>query len=178
MRPMQRMSQLALWAALSIGMAIGLFLQFFLASRGKAPLSPPLSMPLMLVLLVALLLIFGLRLRQQIRRGTGAVNPFQAVRVLALARAGQIVGAVFGGFGIGLLLSLLGRTVPAALEVWLPMLLTVLSGFTLAVCGIIIERICQIPPGDDGNADGADERGSEPGGAGNDQPAFRDGGAD
>lgn len=178
MRPMQRLSQLALWAALSIGAAIGLFVQFFLASRGLAPLSPPLSMPLMLVLLVALLLIFGLRLRQQICRGTGAVNPFQAVRVLALARAGQLVGSVFGGFGIGLLLSLIGRTVPASVSVWLPMLLTVIAGLALAICGVIIERICQIPPGDDPETTDSSSlsRGAE--GAGNDQPAFRDGGAD
>ena len=175
---MQRLSQLALWAALSIGAAIGLFVQFFLASRGLSPLTPPLSMPLMLALLVALLLIFGLRLRQQIRRGTGAVNPFQAVRVLALARAGQLVGSAFAGFGVGLLLSLIGRTVPASVSVWLPMVLTLVAGLALAISGVIIERICQIPPGDDADGSDAGSLGHSPENPGNDQPAFRDGGAD
>lgn len=154
----QRMNPLNLVAAGAIGWALGLSLEFIVASQGHSPFVPPYSVSVTLALLAALLIVLGIRLKKQLAKGRGSVNPFQAVRLLATARAGQIVGALFGGLGGGMLLSLAGRTVPAPVPIWLPMLVTALAGVALLVCAILTERMCRVPPGDE------DDGGTEAGG--------------
>lgn len=169
MQKLDRMSPLASLVAAAIGIVLGLFVQFFLSGRGFSPLVPPLSLPITLVFIAAVLLGFGIRLRRNVSKRTRAVNPFHAVRLLATARAGQLVGGFFGGFGGGLALSLLGRTVPAPVTSWLPMLLVFGGGLTLAICAIITERLCRVPPGDDSGEEADPEPGPEPA----DQAAYR-----
>lgn len=152
---LQRMNPWNLASAVAIGLSLGLATQFFLSSQGKATFVPPYSMSVTLVALAALLVTLGVRLRRNVAKGSGAVNPFQAVRLLATSRAGQIVGSLFTGFGGGLLLALAQRSVPAHFEIWLPMVITAAAGITLVICAIITERMCQIPPGN--NSEGGDE---------------------
>lgn len=144
---LQRMNPWNLISALVIGGSLGLATQFILSSKGMATFVPPYSMSVTLIALAALLIVLGVRLRRAIAKGTGAVDPFHAVRLLATSRAGQIVGALFAGFGSGLLLSLAQRSVPAHYEIWLPMLVTAITGTVLLICAVIVERMCQIPPG-------------------------------
>ncbi|MBL3686046.1 DUF3180 family protein [Leucobacter zeae] len=165
---LERSNPLGTAAAAAIGVAVGLILQFGLSSRGMPTLVPPLTLPTSLVLIAGALLVLGLRLRRLVRTRPGAVNPFQAVRLLAAARAAQIVGALLGGFGGGLALSLVGRSVPAPSSTWLPMLLAVAGGAILVACAAVTEHLCRVPPGDDPET-GADE--TEPGPA--DQAAYR-----
>ncbi|RGE20315.1 DUF3180 family protein [Leucobacter sp. wl10] len=169
MRRVERSNPLLVLAATAAGAVLGLLVQFALSNRGAPPLVPPLSLPASLVLIAVVLLVFGIRLRRALRRGAGAVNPFQAVRLLAAARAGQLVGALLGGFGGGLAIALLGRSVPAPTATWLPMVLALLGGTVLVGCAAYAEHCCRVPPGGDG--EDADEPGSEPGPA--DQTAFR-----
>lgn len=154
-----RTGPLALLAAAVIGAAAGLLVQFLLSSRGRPPAVPPLSLPITLVLIGAVLVVLGIRLRRTVRAGKRPVNPFQAVRLLAVARAGQLVGAILGGGGAGLVLSLLGRSVPAPVASWLPMALMFGGGAVLVACALIAEHLCRIPPGDD-DADTAGDRGA------------------
>ncbi|MGO3146107.1 MAG: DUF3180 domain-containing protein [Leucobacter sp.] len=153
----QRLNPMNLFAAIAVGLGLGLSLQFILKARGGSPLVPPYSMSITLVLLAALLIVLGLRLRRHVATGTGAVNPFQAVRLLATARAGQIVGSLFAGFGGGLLLVFIGRSVPAPTETWMPMAVTSAAGLALLACSLIVERMCRVPPGEQ------DEDDEEPG---------------
>ncbi|KAM9862943.1 hypothetical protein ACI1US_01183 [Leucobacter sp. BZR 635] len=152
---LQRLNPLHLLGTAAVAAAVALFIQAWLSSRGRPSLVLPYSMAVTLVALAILLIVLGLRLRTHVAKGIGAVNPFHAVRLLATARAGQIVGATFAGFGGGLLLSLLGRSVPAPVPTWLPMLVTGLAAIALLVCAIITEHLCRVPPGgeDDGEAD-------------------------
>lgn len=143
------LNPLHLVASGAIGAAIALLIQAWLLSRGRPSLVPPYSLAVTLTLLAALLISLGLRLRRHMKKGTGAVDPFHAVRLLATARAGQLVGALFTGFGGGLMLSLLGRSVPAPIETWLPMLVTLVTGALLLGCAIVTEHLCRVPPGDD-----------------------------
>ncbi len=169
MRRIERLNPLAVLAAAAIGVAIGLVVQFALSSRGNPPLVPPLSLPATLVLISAILLGFGIRLRRNVAKRAGAVNPFHAVRLLAAARAGQLVGAALGGFGGGLALSLLGRSVPAPTATWLPMVLALAGGVVLVAGAMIAERLCRVPPGESGGEEAGPE--GEPGPA--DQAAYR-----
>lgn len=155
---LQRMNPWNLASAVAIGLSLGLATQFILSSQGKATFVPPYSMSVTLVALAALLLSLGIRLRRNLAKGSGAVNPFQAVRLLATARAGQIVGSLFIGFGGGLLFALLQRSVPAHFEIWLPMAVTAAAGLALLICALVTERMCQIPRGD-GSEGGEDSTG-------------------
>ncbi|MGJ0205010.1 DUF3180 family protein [Leucobacter sp. gxy201] len=143
-------------AAAAMGAAVGLVVEFALSGRGAAPFVPPISLPVTLALISAVLVCFGVRLRRTIAKRPGAVNPFHAVRLLAAARAGQLVGALLGGLGGGFALSLIGRTVPAPVEMWLPMVLTLAAGAALVVCAAITEHLCRVPPSDDPDGDGDD----------------------
>lgn len=149
----QRLNPINLIAAIAVGLGLGLALQFILKARGGSPLVPPYSMAITLVLLAAVLIVLGLRLRRHMATGTGAVNPFQAVRLLATARAGQIVGSLFAGFGGGLLLVLIGRSVPAPTSTWMPMAVTCAAGLALLACALIVERMCRVPPGEPDEGD-------------------------
>lgn len=165
---LERSNPLVTTATAAIGVAIGMILQFGLASRGMPTLVPPLTLPTSLVLIAGVLLAFGLRLRRQVRTRPGAVNPFQAVRLLAAARSAQIVGALLGGFGGGLALGLVGRSVPAPVGTWLPMVLALAGGAILVACAAVTEHLCRVPPGDDPEPGGGE---AEPGPA--DQAAYR-----
>lgn len=168
MRGDERSGPLAVAAAGAMGIALGLVLQFALSGRGAPPFVPPLSLALMLVLIAGVLLTLGIRLRRTVLKRAGDVNPFHAVRLLATARAGMLVGALLGGFGGGLALSLLGRSVPAPTESWLPMVLVFAGGAALVTCAAITEHLCKIPPGD---GEGPDQAEPDPDPAG--QTAYR-----
>lgn len=149
MPKVERTPPLTVAAFAMTGAAVGLLVQVFRSSSGHAPLVPPVSLSITLAAMAAVLLILGIALRRAVTRDTGGnVNPFTAVRILAGARAGQFAGALFGGFGAGLALSLLGRSVAAPTATWIPMVLVLGSGALLLGCGIVVERLCRIPPDD------------------------------
>lgn len=152
---LQRMNPLSIVAAASIGAVLGLAIELALSSRGRPPLVPPYSMSITLGALAVLLVVLALRLRHNLSKGAGAVNPFHAVRLLATARAGELVGSLFAGFGGGMLLSLAWRSVPAPGATWVPMLVTAVAGVVLLTCAIIAELLCRVPPGGHDEADAA-----------------------
>lgn len=139
---------LAPLAAAGFGLVGGLLLQFGLTRSGQSPFIPPYSVAFALAVIAAALIVFGLRLRRMIADPKRMVDPFYAVRVLVSARAGALVGALFGGFGGGSALSLIGRSVPAPVDTWLPMIATLAAGLALVICAIIAERWCRVPPSD------------------------------
>ncbi|MFT4232458.1 MAG: DUF3180 family protein [Leucobacter sp.] len=169
MSRLERSNPLLVLIVAAGGAVLGLLVQRGLSSRGDPPMVPPLSLPASLVLIAVVLVVFGIRLRRALRKGAGAVNPFQAVRLLAAARAGQLVGALLGGFGGGLAVAVLGRSVPAPSATWIPMLLMLLGGAVLLGCAVFAEHCCRLPPGS--GEDEGEEPGAEPGPA--DQAAYR-----
>lgn len=134
--------------AAGFGLIAALLVQFGLARAGQSPLVPTYSIAIALVAIAVVLIVFGLKLKRSIADEKRRVDPFQAVRVLVSARAGGLVGGLFAGVGAGLLLSLLGRTVVAPTATWLPMAVMCAAGITLAVCGVITELWCRVPPSD------------------------------
>ena len=166
MNKLQRTSPLTVLAFAVAGAGLGLLLQLMQSTRGQAPLVPPISLPLTMLVLGGVLVVLGISLRRAVTRASRKpVNPFHAVRLLAGARAGQFVGGLIGGFGVGLALQLLTRSVMPPSTTWVPMLLTVAGGIVLIACGAAAELLCRVPPSDgDDDADGgaASGRGAEP----------------
>lgn len=164
---MQRTSPLTVATFAVVGIGIGLLLQLVRSNAGMAPLVPPASLALTEIVLGGVLITLAISLRRAVTKKSGkAVNPFHAVRLLAGARAGQFVGALIGGFGAGLALQLLSRSVLPSAASWLPMLAVLVGGIVLVVCGVIAESLCRVPPGGDDTEtprnDGAE---AEPGAA-------------
>lgn len=153
---LQRSSPLVTIAAAGAGAVVGYVVQLALSGRGNPPFVPPYSLPGTLLVISAVLLVLAFRLARALKTGTGPVNPFFAVRLLAAARASQLVGGMFGGFGVGLALSLLGRSVPAAVATWLPMVAVVVTGAVLVAAAVYAEHTCRVPPDDDTPADDPD----------------------
>ena len=161
---LQRTSPLSIVAFAVVGIGAGLLVQIARSTAGQGALVPPLSLALTMLVMAAVLIVLGIALRRAVTRASGKpVNPFHAVRLLAGSKAGQFAGALLGGFGGGLLLQLLTRSVMPGAELWLPMLFVVFAGVVLVVCGVITESLCRVPPseGDEPGGD-AGSRGTDP----------------
>lgn len=180
MPSVQRTSRLAIAAFAVVGAVVGLLLQLARSAKGQAPIVPPLSLALTLLVLGGVLLWLAIALRRAVvRKSKKPVNPFHAVRLLAGARAGQFVGALIGGFGGGLALQLLSRSVMPPAATWAPMLFVLGAGIVLLVCGIIAELLCRVPPdeGDDANSGDSDAPAGSGAGSGagaGPEPALRE----
>ncbi|THG29586.1 DUF3180 family protein [Naasia lichenicola] len=139
---------------LVVGVAAGWLLQLALAARGFAVIVPPLSLAIALAGIAAIVVAFGWPIRQAVR-GTAKreVNPFQAMRVVTLAKASILAGALIGGAGIGLLLFLVTRPVVSSSYTLVAGLLVIAASAALLICGYLVEQWCRIPP-DDGDRPG------------------------
>ncbi|MFC6236077.1 DUF3180 family protein, partial [Leucobacter soli] len=86
---MQRTPFLSVVTFAVAGLAIGLLVQLVRSAQGSPPLVPPLSLAATLLVIAAVLVVLAILLRRAVLRTSGrAVNPFHAVRLLAVARAG------------------------------------------------------------------------------------------
>ncbi|WP_144715161.1 DUF3180 domain-containing protein [Curtobacterium pusillum] len=134
----------------------GFALDAVLASR-QAPtlfLSPPLGVTLALIGIAVVLM--ARPVRRHARDGAGRqrpVDPLYATRVVVLAKASSICGALFGAFGLGLLVYLLTRSAFPSLGSILPNVVAVGGGLVLTVCALVAERMCIAPPEDDDDDD-------------------------
>ena len=85
------------------------------------------------------------------------VNPFYATRVLLLAKAGALTGALLTGAGVGIVVFIASRVVIAVG----PLVLAasaVVGGVILTVGSVVAERWCRIPPSStDGELSGEGE---------------------
>lgn len=159
MNPPAKLSPVTLAIAVLVGASVGFLTQVVRSDNGYPPLTPPVSLPATLIVIAGVLVLLGFRLQRALKPETRRpVQPIHGVRLLAAARAGQITGLLFAGFGIGLLAQLASRTVGVSVSVWLPMLLTAVTGVVLFLAGLYAESACRIPPQDPE----ADEEGEEP----------------
>lgn len=164
---LERTSLLASAAFAAVGAAIGVIVQLFRSAGGTPPFVPPVSLAATLLVIAGVILALGWALRRAVTRASERpVNPFHAVRLLAGARASQFAGALLGGFGGGLLVQVLTRTVIPPSATWLPMLFVLLAGAVLLLAGALAEWWCRVPP-TEGDAEGDADPDAAPG----EQPA-------
>jgi hypothetical protein len=87
------------------------------------------------------------------------VNPFVAVKIVAAAKASVLAGALFAGFGLGILIFFALRTVPPQADSWWPVIATVFAGIVQVAAGLIAEHFCRVPPPSSDAATGETEDG-------------------
>jgi hypothetical protein len=138
------------------GGALGWLLEMILVAAGSRAVVPPLTLPVTLVALAAVALALAWPIRQSVRgKVRRRVDPFQATRVVVLAKASSLSGSLLAGVGFGILAFLASRPVVASTDsLWLAAAAGV-SALVLMAAGLVAELWCTIPPDDPKNGGGS-----------------------
>ncbi|MEO8261893.1 MAG: DUF3180 family protein [Pseudolysinimonas sp.] len=133
-----------------VGAGIGLLLQTLLAALGLPKLNPAYTFAITMVLVGAAAIALAVPVRRA-TRGNPAhrVDPFYATRVVVLAKASALGGALLLGVGLGLVIEVTLRAA-APSGGYLPVLSVLGGGIALMVGGLVAEALCTVPKrGDD-----------------------------
>jgi Protein of unknown function (DUF3180) len=132
------------------GAVVGWLVEIGLAAAGLAALVPPYSLAVTLVAIGVIVVLAGWPIRQAVRgHSTRRIDPFRAMRVLLLAKASTLAGALLGGAAVGFGVYLLSRPVLPPAASLVPTFVTLAAAIILVVSGLLVEHWCRIPPEDD-----------------------------
>lgn len=146
---MKRTSAVSLVGIAIAGGAIGWLLQVALTSGGSPSFQPPATLYSVLFILAIGLVLLGRPVRRLVRgKATRPVDPFFATRVLMLAKASSLAGALLFGVAGGLLGYAVTRTGSFSTPAFWPDVLLGIGALALCICGLIVEWWCRIPPQD------------------------------
>ena len=152
---MSRTKPLHLVLLAAFGGVAAWLLETVLAASGRAVLLPPVTLAVALVLIGGIVVIMALPVRRVSRRVQGAkVDPFYATRVVMLAKACSLSGALLAGAGLGVAFYLLGRSVLPGVGSITMAFACAAGAILLLVAGLVAEYMCAIPPEDDAGNDG------------------------
>lgn len=154
---MKRTPPVLVLVLLAGGAVAGLLVQQWLAVGGRPGLIPPVSLAIVLVAIALIVVGLAIPVRRAVNGERRRVDPFYALRVLVLAKASALTGALLAGVAVGSVVFLLTRTVPALGSVGYSVGMAV-GGVLLLGGGLIAEEMCRIPPPtdeDDENTAGA-----------------------
>lgn len=133
-----------------LGGVIGWLGQVALTASGSATIVPPITLTAGLIAVALVVIGFGWPIRQSVRgKRDQAVNPFFAMRVLVLAQACSLVGALLTGAAAGVLLYDLSRSVPPPPATLVAVVGAAVGSVCVVVAGLLVESWLRIPPGDD-----------------------------
>ena len=133
-----------------VALVAGFVLDAALVASGRPALVPPPALGLALLGIGAVVVSLAVPVRRVARGDEGRrVDAYYATRVLLLAKASSLSGALFGGLAGGVLVFLLTRGVSVALGSLVPTIVAVVGGVALLVAGVVAERMCTVPPDDD-----------------------------
>lgn len=151
---MKRTNTITLILLTAIGGVGAGLLETVLTARGRPILLPPLTLGLALLAIGGIVVLLALPIRR-LTRGTGQqpIDPYYSTRVLVLAKASALSGSLLAGFGVGVAIYLLSRSVVPLGSVGLAVAMLIGAGGLLAG-GLIAEHMCTIPPDDDDEDDG------------------------
>lgn len=137
-----------------IGTVIGILVQVGLAALNMAKLRPEYTLALTLLLVAAAAIALAVPVRRATRGNPlHRVDPFYATRVVALAKAAAIGGALVAGVGLGLVIELALRSGGPGADAYLRALSVLGGGAVLLAGGLIAEFLCTVPPTDDDDPD-------------------------
>ena len=151
---MRRTSVVSLIVIGAVGAAGAWMLQLGLAASGRPVLVPPFTLPLALAAIGAIVVSLAVPIRRMTRGSmTSPVDPFFATRIVMLAKASALSGALLFGAALGLLIHLLTRAVGPAIGSLVPSIAAIVGAAVLHACGLVAEHMCRIPPRDDEDDD-------------------------
>lgn len=151
---MTRTKPLTLVLLALLGGGLAWFVETALASSGNAILIPPFTIGVALLLIGGVVVVMALPVRRVARKVPGAkVDPFYATRVVMLAKASSLSGALLGGAGFAIVGYLLSRSVVPGVGSVTMALVMAAGSVALLVAGLVAEHMCAIPPDDDDRAD-------------------------
>lgn len=140
-----------------LGAGAAVVLQSVLAALGLAKLRPEYTLAITLVLIAAAAITLAVPVRRA-TRGNPAhrVDPFYATRVVVLAKASAIGGALLSGAGLGLVIELVLRSGAPGTDAYLRVFSVLGGGVALLIGGLVAELLCTVPKdgGDDPDVGG------------------------
>ncbi len=147
---MTRTKPLHLIALAVLGGAALWFVETALVASGRPVLPLPFPLPFTLALIGVIIVVMAWPVRR-VARGdrTKRVDPFYATRVVMLAKASSLGGALLAGGGLGIASYLLSRSVLPAVGSVTMGIATAAGAILLLVAGLVAEHWCAIPPDDD-----------------------------
>ncbi|CAN5349110.1 hypothetical protein BH11ACT4_BH11ACT4_16470 [soil metagenome] len=152
---MKRTRPLHLVLLAVLGAGVTWLLETALAAAGRAIVIPPYTLAAALLLIAVILIVMALPVRRVSRGVPNArIDPFYATRVVMLAKASSLSGALVGGGGLGITAFLLSRSVLPAVGSVTMSVGTGVAGILLVVAGLVAEHWCFIPPDDTTKHDG------------------------
>lgn len=152
---MTRTKPLHLVLLAALGAVAAWLLETVLAASGRAVLIPPVTLSIALLLIGVIVVVMALPVRRVARKVEGAtVDPFYATRVVMLAKASSLSGALLAGSGLGIAFYLLGRSVLPGVGSITMAFACAAGAILLLVGGLVAEHMCTIPPEDDDSRKG------------------------
>lgn len=132
-----------------VGAVAGFLLQLAIVASGGARYQPMLSLPLALVFISVIVIALAVPIWRSTRRRTERrIDPFHATRVVLLAKACSLAGALLGGALFGVIVFVWTRALTGVGS--LLMTLAALGGaVVLLAAGLVAEHLCTVPPDDD-----------------------------
>lgn len=139
-----------------LGAAAGALVELALAANGRPIISLPVTLGIALAVIGGIVVSMATPILRMTRKTSAPrVDPFYATRVVMLAKACTITGALAAGVGLGVLAYLLTRSIIAGSSV-VQAVITIVGAGVLLAGGLIAEFMCRIPPSDDENESGKD----------------------
>jgi hypothetical protein len=133
-----------------IGAVAGFLTQLVLASVSQPKLRPEYTFAITLVFIAIIVIALAIPVRRvtrsEVRRH---VDPFYATRVVMLAKASSLGGALLTGFGVGLFVELAVRSGSPSSDAYLRVGATIGASLLVLIAGLVAEYLCTVPPDDE-----------------------------
>jgi hypothetical protein len=146
---MTRTNPLHLILLAILGAGVMWLTQSALASAGQPIVIPPITLAVALVLIGLIIVVMALPVRR-VSRGVprARIDPFYATRVLMLAKASSLSGALVGGGAVGVFAYLVSRSALPPTASVASAIAAGVSAIALLAAGLVAEHMCRIPPED------------------------------
>jgi hypothetical protein len=146
---MRRTTPVALIGIAIAGAAIAWLIQVGLTAAGAMTFTPPATLYSVLFILAFGLLLLGRPVRRLVRgKSQRPVDPFFAMRVLVLAKASGLTGALLVGAAAAFVGYAVSRAGSVAVPAFWPDVITGVGALALCAAGLVVEWWCRIPPQD------------------------------
>ena len=132
-----------------VGLLGGFLGEYIITRLGQSSITLPAPLAIVLVVFSALIVGWAWPIRRATReRATKKIDPFWATRVLALAKACALTGALLAGIAAGMVIFLLTRPVPPGTSALVSGILVLVASLVFLAAGLVAEYFCVVPPDD------------------------------